>query len=208
MLVGQSRELLGVLSLQENATKTKVLSSPSVIATDNLAASISVGVEVPTLSATAVSPIQSGGNSVFANSISNRSTGVNLNITARVNPSGIVTLMINQEVSAPQAPASGQIQSPSFSKRSVNTQVTVQDGDTIAIAGIINESSASSSSGIPILHKIPILGAAFGARSYNHDRTELIIFMTPRVIYDTNQMQEASEELRSRLRKLAKMVKE
>ncbi|MBM3798341.1 MAG: type II and III secretion system protein, partial [Acidobacteria bacterium] len=208
MLVGQSRELLGLLQLQENATKAKVLSSPSVIATDNLAASISVGVEVPTLTATAVSPIQSGGNSVFANSISNRSTGVNLNITARVNPSGIVTLMINQEVSAPQAPASGQIQSPSFSKRSVNTQVTVQDGDTIAIGGIINESSASSSTGIPLLHKIPILGGAFGSRSYNHDRTELIIFMTPRVIYDTNQMQEASEELRSRLRKLSKMVKE
>ncbi|MCC6538314.1 MAG: type II secretion system secretin GspD [Bryobacterales bacterium] len=208
MLVGQSRELLGVLSLAENATKTKVLSSPSVIATDNLAASISVGLEVPTLTASAVSPIQSGGNSVFANSISNRATGVNLNVTARVNPSGIVTLMINQEVSAPQAPASGQIQSPSFSKRSVNTQVTVQDGDTIAIAGIINESSASSSSGVPVLHKIPILGAAFGGRSYNHDRTELIIFMTPRVIYDTNQMQEASEELRSRLRKLSKMVKE
>ena len=208
-LVGHSRELLGLLSLQENATKAKVLSSPSVIATDNISASISVGLEVPTLSATSVSPIQSGGNSVFANSIQSRATGVTLNVTARVNPSGIVTLVINQEVSAPQAPpTSGQIQSPSFSRRSVNTQVTVQDGDTIAIAGIINESSASSSGGIPILHKLPIIGAAFGNRSYNHDRTELIIFMTPRVIYDTNQIQEASDELRSRLRKLSKMVKD
>ena len=209
MLVGHSRQLLGLLSLQENATKAKVLSSPSVIATDNLAASISVGLEVPTLSATSVSPIQSGGNSVFANSIQSRATGVNLQVTARVNPSGIVTLVINQEVSAPQAPpAGGQIQSPSFSRRSVNTQVTVQDGDTIAIAGIINESSAQSTSGIPGLHRIPFIGAAFGNKSYNHDRTELIIFMTPRVIYDTNQIQEASDELRSRLRKLAKMVKE
>ena len=208
-LAGQGRELLGLLSLQENATKAKVLSSPSIIATDNIAATINVGLEVPTLSATSVTPIQSGGNSLFANSIQSRSTGVNLSVTARVNPSGIVTLVINQEVSAPQAPpAGGQIQSPSFSRRSVNTQVTVQDGDTIAIAGIINESSASSSGGIPGLHRLPIVGSLFGNRSYNHDRTELIIFMTPRVIYDTNQMQEASDELRSRLRKLSKMVKE
>ena len=105
-------------------------------------------------------------------------------------------------------PAGGQIQSPSFSKRNVNTQVTVQDGDTIAIAGIINESSATSTSGIPVLHRLPVVGSLFGNKSYNHDRTELIIFMTPRVIYDTNQIQEASDELRSRLRKLAKMVKE
>jgi general secretion pathway protein D len=208
MLVGHSRQLLGLLSLAENATKTKVLSSPSVIATDNLAASINVGLEVPTLTATSVTPIQSGGSSLFANSVSSRSTGVNLSITARVNPSGVVTLVINQEVSAPQAPAPGQIQSPSFSRRSVNTQVTVQDGDTIAIAGIINESSGSSTSGFPILHRLPIVGLAFGSKAYSHDRTELIIFMTPRVIYDTNQIQEASDELRSRLRKLAKMVKD
>ena len=84
----------------------------------------------------------------------------------------------------------------------------MQDGDTIAIAGIINESSGSSTSGFPILHRLPILGLAFGSKAYNHDRTELIIFMTPRVIYDTNQIQEASDELRSRLRKLAKMVKD
>ena len=209
MLVGRTRELLGLLSLQENATKAKVLSSPSVIATDNIAASINVGLEVPTLTATSVTPIQSGGNSLFANSIQSRSTGVNMQVTARVNPSGIVTLVINQEVSAPQAPpAGGQIQSPSFSRRSVSTQVTVNDGDTVAIAGIINESSASSSSGIPGLHRLPIVGSLFGNKSYNHDRTELIIFFTPRVIYDTNQMQEASDELRSRLRKLAKVVKD
>ena len=209
MLVGSTRELLGLLSLQENATKAKVLSSPSLIATDNIAASINVGLEVPTLSATSVTPIQSGGNSLFANSIQSRSTGVNMQVTARVNPSGIVTLVINQEVSAPQAPpAGGQIQSPSFSRRSVSTQVTVNDGDTIAIAGIINESSASSTSGIPVLHKLPIVGSLFGNKSYNHDRTELIIFFTPRVIYDTNQMQEASDELRSRLRKLSKLVKD
>lgn len=207
-LVGRSRELLAFLSLAENESRAKVLSAPSVIATDSLAASINVGTDVPTLASQAVTPIQSGGNSLFANTIQNRSTGVTLNVMARVSPSGIVTLVINQDVSAPQAPTSGSIQSPSFSRRSINTQVTVQDGDTIAVGGIINESSAMSTSGIPILHRLPVIGSAFGSRSYNHDRTELIVFMTPRVIYDTNQIVEASDELRSRLRRLNKVVKD
>lgn len=207
-LVGRTRELLGVLSLQETTQRAKVISAPMVIATDSIAASINVGTEVPTLSSQAVSPIQSGGSSLFTNTVSNRSTGVTLAITARVNSSGIVTMIINQEVSAPQAPPAGGIQSPSFSKRTVSTQVTVEDNDTIAIGGIINETDGGSSAGIPILHRLPIIGAAFGAKSYSKARTELVIFLTPRVIYDTNQIRDASEEVKSRLRKLQRYVKE
>ncbi len=207
-LVSKSRELLAFVTAAETESKSRVISAPSVIATDSIGASINVGTEVPTLTAQAVTGVQSGGNSLFANQITSRNSGVTLSITARVNPSGIVTLLINQEVSSPQAPAAGGIQSPSFSKRSVNTQVTVQDGDTIAIGGIINESNTFSSSGVPGLHRLPIIGAAFGARSYGKERTELIIFMTARVIYDTNEISEASDELRSRLKKLNKYVKE
>ncbi|MBI4876734.1 MAG: type II secretion system secretin GspD [Acidobacteria bacterium] len=208
MLVGQSRELLAFLSAKETSSRAKVISAPSVIATDSITASINVGTEVPTLTAQAVTGVQSAGSSLFANTISNRNSGVTLSITARVNPSGIVTLIINQEVSSPIAPAAGAIQSPSFSKRSVSTQVTVQDGDTIAIGGIINESSTLSTAGIPILHRIPVLGAAFGNRSTTKERTELVIFMTPRVIYDTSQITEASDEIRSRLKRLRSLVKE
>jgi general secretion pathway protein D len=207
-LVGASRDLLGFLSLAETEGHAKVVSSPSVIATDSIGASVNVGTEVPTLTAQAVTGVQSGGNSLFANSIQSRNSGVTLNITARVNPSGVVTLYINQEVSAPIPPAPGSIQSPSFSKRNVSTQVTVQDGDTIAIAGIINESNSMSTAGIPVLHRIPIVGSVFGSRSYTRERTELVIFMTPRVIYDTNQMVDATEELKSRLKRVTKYINE
>ena len=207
-LVSQSREMLAYVTAQETAAKSRVISAPSIIATDSIAATINVGTEVPTLTAQAVTGAQSGGNSLFANSISNRNSGVTLSITARVNPSGVVTLLINQEVSTPIPAATGAIQSPSFAKRSVQTQVTVQDGDTIAIAGIINETDTVASAGIPFLHKLPIVGTAFGNRSYSKERTELIIFMTPRVIYDTNEITEASEELKSRLKRLNRYVKE
>lgn len=207
-LVGQSKELFLFLSSQETESRSRVISAPSIIATDSISASINVGTEVPTLTAQAVTGVQSGGSSLFANTISNRQSGVTLSITARVNPSGIVTMLINQDVSSPQAPAAGGIQSPSFSKRTVQTQVTVEDGDMIAIGGIINESNTYSTGGIPFLHRLPVVGAAFGSRSYGKERTEMIIFMSPRVIYDTNEISEASEELKNRLRRLRKYIRE
>ena len=183
-----------------------MINAPKVIATDNIAASINVGTSVPTLTSQAVSSVQQSGSSLFTNQVSSRSAGVNLAITARVLPSGIVTLLINQEVSTPQAPAaSAAIQSPSFAQRSVQTQVTVQDGDTIAIGGIMTESDTYSTSGIPGFNRIPVLGGVFGSRSRSKERTEMVIFITPRVIYDTPEIVEASDELRSRFKRLNKI---
>src|SRR5205823_405341 len=84
--------------------------------------------------------------------------GAALAVMARVNSSGVVALVIDQDVSAPISSSSGSIGSPSFSRRSFNTQVTVQDGDTSAIGGFIQESSGTDSVGVPVLHRIPIIG--------------------------------------------------
>ena len=207
-LVGKSRELLAAVQLQENESRAKELSAPAVIATDSIPASINVGQSVPTLTAQAVTGVQSGGNSLFANSVSNQNTGVGLNIVARVTPSGIVTLVIDQEVSTPTSTTTSSIQSPSFDTKSVQTQLTVQDGDTIAIGGIISETNTFTTSGVPGLNRIPLLGFAFGSRSYTKGRTELIIFITPHVIYDTNQMADATDELKGRIKLMRKDIKE
>ena len=203
MLIGRARELLGTLQLQENSTKAKVISAPSLIATDGIGASINVGNEVPTLNATVVT----GGAGVAVQSVSTRNTGVTLNVMAQINPSGVVTLIINQEVSAPSPPSTGGIQSPSFSKRTVQTQITMQNGDTIAIGGIINESESSSTSGIPGLNKLPYIGALFGSKSISKDRTELIVFMTPHVIFDNTDLIDASDELLGRVKKLKRIIR-
>lgn len=205
-LVGKSRELLAAVQLQENESRAKVLSAPSVVATDSIPATINVGTTVPTLTAQAVTGVQQGGNSLFANSVANTNTGVTLNIIARVTPSGVVTMIIDQQVSAPTPTTTSNIQSPSFDQKSIRTQITVQDGDTIAIGGIIDEQTTQASSGIPVLHRIPILGGAFGFRSYNKERTELIIFITPRVIYDANSIADATDELKGRVKLLKKDI--
>jgi general secretion pathway protein D len=214
-VVGQSRQLLAFLQANEQSTKTKVLSAPSVIATDSIPASITVGDSVPTVSSIAPAGVESAGTTLFASSVQNTSTGIGLNILARVNPSGVVTMVINQNVTAPipnplsSSNASGSnIDSPSFSQRNVSTQVTVEDGDTVAIGGIITENYTESISGIPFLDRLPYIGFVFGQKQTMKNRTELIVFLTPRVIYDTTQMADATEELKQKVRGLKKMIKD
>ena len=208
-LVLRSHELLAALTASETASHTRVISAPSIIATDSIPASLNVGEDVPVLTSQAVGGVQANGNSLFTNTVSNRSSGVTLAILARVNSSGIVTMIINQDVSTPEAPAaSSSIQSPSFQNRSFQTQITVQDGDTVAIGGIIQETNLQSSAGVPFLHKLPGIGALFGAQSVTKSRTELVVFLTPRVIYDTNQMVEATDEIRNSMKRIQKLSKD
>jgi general secretion pathway protein D len=207
MLVLRSHELLTAVSLAESTTHTRVISAPSIVATDSIPATMNVGEDVPVLTSQAVTGVQQSGSSLFSNTVSNRSSGVTLNILARVNSSGIVTLVVNQNVSTPQAPPATGIQSPSFQNRSFQTQITVQDGDTIAIGGIIQENNLQSSAGVPILHRLPVIGPAFGARNITKTRTELVVFLTPRVIYDANQMIEATDEIKSGMKRIQKLSK-
>ncbi len=200
-LVLRSHELLGVLNTAESTHNARVISAPSIIATDSIPAVMNVGEDVPVLTSSGVAVTGSSFNSV-----SNRSTGVTMNITARVNSSGVVTLIVDQDVSEPQGNSTSNIDSPSFSRRSFQTQVTVQDGDTVAVGGFIGESRVNDSTGVPVLHRIPILGAAFGSKSISRTRTELIIFITPRVLYDTNQIQEATDEIKNNLKRIQRMM--
>lgn len=206
MLVGKSRELLAFLNLSENRTHAHVISEPSLIATDSIPAAINVGTQVPIT--TGQTTIPAGGNVAVAQTFSSRATGVTMQVNARVNPSGVVTLMINQEVSTPTATTTSSIQTPSFSQQVVQTQITLQDGDTIAIGGIIKDDVTSTTSGIPGLNRLPGIGVLFGNKAYNHARSELIIFMTPHVIYDETNLLEASDELKARIKYLRKYVKD
>jgi len=206
-MVGQARELLATLNATELVSKAKVLSSPTLIATDSIPASINVGDSVPTLSSQGVNPgVTSGGNSLFTNTITNVSTGTGLNILARVNPSGVVTMVINQTVTAPSSTTTSTINSPSFSQRNVSTQVTVDDGDMVAIGGIIDETTTNSSNGIPFLDRIPGLSFLFSTHSTSKQRTELIVFLTPHVIYDTHKITDATQELKDQMKGLKDII--
>ncbi len=208
-LVGRTRELLFFLNAQENRSRTRVLSAPTVLASDNMEARIQVGAEIPILTSQAVvAGAQVAGSSVFTNTVQQRDTGVILSVRPRINSSGLVTLQIQQEVSAPQAPSAGVIQSPSIQKRSVATQVTVQDGETIALGGIIAENRVLSKSRVPLLGDIPGLGLLFGSTSYTTSRTELIVLLTPRVVQTIDEAGVVTQEFRERMKDLRKILRE
>jgi general secretion pathway protein D len=201
--IGGVQDLLVFLNAQETRSKTRVLSSPSVIASDNIGARIQVGSEVPILTSQGVVPGGTGSQGLFSNTIQNRSTGVILNVTPRINSSGWVTLKIQQEVSSPVAPAEGSgIQSPSISIRSVDTQVTVKDGESIALGGIISENRLLSKNRVPLLGDIPGVGLLFGNTSYTNTRTELIAIITPHVIQDIESAADVTDELKSQLKNM------
>jgi len=206
--IGMTRELVAFLNAQETRSRSRVLSAPSIVASDNVEAHIQVGQEIPILTAQGVVPGGTGGGSLFTNSVQNRSTGIILNVTPRINPNGWVTLKVNQEVSSPGPPPDGSaIQSSTINIRSVATQLTVKDGETIAIGGIISETKGLSKNRVPLLGDIPGIGLLFGNSSYTNNRTELIALITPRLIEDIDAAHDLTEELKSQLKLLKKELR-
>ena len=98
-LVGRTRELLLFLNASENRSRVRTLSAPSVLVSDNMAADFQVGAEIPVPTSSSVTPVQSGGTNLFAQTISFRPTGVILRVKPQINDSGTVTLELSQEVS-------------------------------------------------------------------------------------------------------------
>jgi general secretion pathway protein D len=207
-LTGNAKQLMFFLQASENVGHVHILSEPSLIATDSIPAAINVGTQVPVSVGSTTLP-SAGGVAVTQN-ISGVSTGITLQVNARVTPSGVVTLIINQEVSSPQQSSTGSSNplTPSFSQQVVQTQITTQDGDTIAIGGVIGETVNSGTTGFPFLARLPLVGGLFGQKTYSHERNELILFMTPHVIHDQTDLIEASEELKSKVKRLRKYIHE
>lgn len=201
--IGDSRELMGFLNASENRSRVRVLSAPSILATDNTSATIQVGSSVPILTSQAVvGGVQVGSNTVFSNTVQNVDTGIILRVKPRITSTGLVSLEVSQEISNVEPiPATG-IQSPSFTKRSIQTHTLVKDGDTIALGGLISYNVTTSRNRIPLLGDIPGLGLLFGSTSYSRQETELIVLLSPRIIRSGQDARDATKELRDKLQDL------
>jgi general secretion pathway protein D len=186
------------ISALQAVTTVNVLSSPEITVVDNQQARLQVGALVPYLTGSSQSTISA--NAPVINSIAYQPTGVIMEVTPRVNSGGLITLDISQEVSdvSPTASTSG-ITSPTFDERSVTSRVVVQDGQTIGMAGLIQDSISHGNQGIPWLKDIPIIGALAGTQNNARTRTELLILITPHVIRDQNQMHNLTEDMREAL---------
>jgi len=187
-----------VLNSLGTAGKAQLLASPQIMVLDNQKAQIKIGdrISVQTQSQTGVST----GTGVL-NSFQYLETGVLLAITPRINSGGLVTLDVNQEVSAVDTtvPVTAANPNPNVNSRSAQTSVVVASGESIVLAGLIREDNGNSNTGVPLLSKIPVLGALFGTQSYQRNRTELVLIITPRIISDSTQARDATLELGKKL---------
>ncbi len=204
--VGRARELVAFLSASENRSRVRTLSAPSVLVSDNMNARFTVGAEIPVPTSSSVTPVQSDGTNLFAQTIQFRETGVILNVTPQVNDSGNVTLEIDQEVSQAATNTTSGVVAPVIGKASISSTIVVRDGQTIVLGGFIRESNEQVRNRIPLLGRIPGLGALFGSTSNSKSRTELVILITPHVIRTFEDANLATEELRDKLREVKKML--
>ena len=185
-------------------TDLKVISSPQLMVLDNHPATLEVGDQVPNATQSAVSVTDPA--APIVNSIQYQDTGVILEITPRVNASGLVILDIVQEVSDAVATTTSAIDSPTIQQRRVKSTIAVHSGETIVLGGLIRDAELDGTSGIPILSDIPVIGNLFKTTSNSNDRTELLVLITPHVVRDRQEGRDVTAELRNRLRALDPLV--
>ncbi len=189
-----------VISALDSITNVKVVSSPQVVVEDNQQALLKVGDKVPVITQQVVSTTTA--NAPLVNAIEFRDTGVILSVTPRVNADGTVSIDVVQEVSAVSRSADTGTLTPTISQRRIESAISVRNGQTVALGGLISEDDQGGRSGVPLLSDVPVLGELFSYNDRTHKRTELIVFITPRIIRDSNDARRVTEELMGRLRSL------
>lgn len=195
-LVASGDDIRVVLNALAEQSKVDVLSSPSLMVLDNRTAEIRVGNQQPITTETATTE---GG--VIIQQVQYKDTGVLLKVTPRVNVGGLVTMDITQEVTDV-----GQIDAAtgqrSFLQRNVTSTVAVKSGQTVVLGGLITENDSNSESGIPILHKLPLVGNLFGTTTKTKRRNELVVLITPRVVENAEAASAIVDDFRKKMSNL------
>ncbi len=177
-----------------------IVSTPSLLVLNNQEAFINVGdrVPIPTTQVTNLNSTSAVGTNV-ANNIQYQDTGVTLKVTPRVNPGGLVIMEIEQESNAAIATLTSSLNAPTIRQRKITSTLAVQDGDTVVLGGLIQETTSGGTNGIPILSKLPLIGPLFGTTTKSLNRTELIVLLTPRVLENRQDSREVTRELQRKM---------
>ncbi len=185
------------LNALSSITDVNIVSAPTLMALNNQKATLQVGDQVPIVTQQSASTTTS--NTAIVSSIELKDTGVILNVIPRVNTSGRVMLDINQEVSNVVRTTTSGIDSPTIQQRKLSTRVIVGDNESLALGGLIQQRNSINRSQVPILGKIPLFGNAFKNKEDSINKTELIIFIKPRIVRDVRQARDVTDEFRQQL---------
>lgn len=181
-----------LFSLNEFQGVVNILSSPQILTSDNTEAEIIVGENVPF-----VSKIERGlttGDQVPFASIERKDVGITLRLTPQISEGSNVKLDIYQEISSVRESLAGEVTEvgPTTTKRATKTSVVVQDGQTVIIGGLMQEREEENVTRVPFLHRIPLLGWLFKFKSTQKVKNNLLVFITPHVIKESEDMAKIS----------------
>lgn len=192
---GDTKLLLNALASNNRAT---ILSSPRIVARNGETANIQVGQEVPIITSQQTSPTTGSTGSVLQ-TVQYRTTGVILNVKPVIHSDDQVDLDVSQEVSSASTTTTGVNTSPTFSTRKVQTKLSLKNGTTVLLGGIISNNKSKGNAGIPLLKDLPLLGHLFSTDTESSNRTELIILITPYIIADDKDAVAVTDAFRNLL---------
>jgi len=191
-----------IISALDTASDLQLLQTPSILIRNNAEATFNVGARIP-ISSVSFNPGQNGDNTY--SQVQYLDTGNILKVRPRVAKDGLVFMDIVQELSIPGTRPAGCNDSSatcnvSIDTRRLKTEAAVRSGETIMLAGLIDDRLDKGSSGVPFLSKLPVVGALFGKQTQNKNRKEVIILITPTIIRDPQEARKLTDEYGQRFR--------
>ena len=180
--------------------RVSIRSSPKLVVKSGETASIQVGDEIPIISQRSEMDTQTEGTTDIVQEISYRKTGITLEIEPIVQANGLVDLKISQQLSEARPLGEGQNRKePDILNREISTSLTLRDGGSLLMGGLISETQSDDQRGVPGIAKLPILGRLFRSDNLDVDRTELIILVIPYVIADHAEGWELTKRMKEEL---------
>lgn len=200
--INDPRTLVATLNALADRNEVRILSSPKVMARNGEAASISVGDDVPIITSQQSTGTVSGGifggtQTGILQQVQYRSTGMLLRVRPVINSGNRLDLDVSQEVSTPRRTETGVSASPTISTRRVETKLSLRDGSTVLLGGLIRNESSNGDAGVPFLKDIPVVGSLFKTQSTGDNQTELLIMITPYVINDDYEAEAISDAMQN-----------
>jgi len=192
---GQTR---AVLNAFYNSNQAVIRSSPKLMVKSGETARIEVGNEIPILTSTRQNQFQTEGDTDVLQQFDRRQTGVELVIEPIVQASGLVDIRFRQNISESQPTGANFL--PNILNRTIETSLTLRDGGSVVLGGLISRTSSEGQQGVPWLGRIPILGHLFRTQSDSSSTTELMVMVIPYVIRNDSEAQNVSAQLRERIR--------
>ncbi|MBB5189562.1 general secretion pathway protein D [Silvimonas terrae] len=188
-----------ILSALENTGDANVLSTPNLVTLDNEEARILVGQNIPILTGQTAS---TGSNTNPFNTYTRQDIGITLAVRPQVSEGGSITMQVYQEVSSIDTTVNTNGGGIATKKRTIDSKVLVDNGQTIVLGGLLQDSSSNDMNKVPILGDIPLIGGLFRYQSRNWAKTDLMVFLRPVILYDSKDTDTLSVDRYQYLRRV------